>query len=113
MSNFALGCLYAIFAHIGTFVQLQCSLKYGWYNKYPLLVLFLGIPFGWMFTKSVQYFLDSFKGELWPGRLIGFGVGIVIFSLMSYFLFKEPLTSKSLVCISLGFLIILIQVFWK
>jgi hypothetical protein len=45
--------------------------------------------------------------------LIGFAVGIITFALMSYFLFKEPITLKTLVCLGLGTLIILVQIFWK
>jgi hypothetical protein len=32
---------------------------------------------------------------------------------MSHFLFKEPLSPKTLVCIGLGISIILIQILWK
>ncbi len=46
-------------------------------------------------------------------RLIGFGIGVVVFSLMSHWLFKEPLTPKTLVCLGLGSLIVLIQILWK
>jgi len=113
MNNLIIGCLYGTLAQIGTFVQLQCSLKYGWYQKYPFLVLLFGLPLGWLYFKSVEYFIEAYDGSLWAGRLIGFGIGIMIFTFMSYFLFKEPLTLKSLICIFLGFLIILIQVFWK
>jgi hypothetical protein len=113
MNNFLIGSFYAFIAQIGTFIQLQCSLKYGWFQKYPLLVLMFGVPLGWLYFKSVECFMNAYNGELWAGRLIGFGIGITTFTLMSYILFKEPLTIKSLVCVFLGFLIILIQVFWK
>jgi hypothetical protein len=32
---------------------------------------------------------------------------------MSYWLFKEPLTFKTLTCLGLGVCIVLIQIFWK
>ena len=63
--------------------------------------------------QSIQRLIDGFEGEMWPSRLIGFGVGVTIFTVMSYLLFKEPLTLKTLICLGLGTLIILIQLFWK
>jgi multidrug transporter EmrE-like cation transporter len=57
--------------------------------------------------------VEAYNGEIWPSRLIGFGIGIIVFSLMSYFLFKEPFTAKTVVCLFLAVLIILVQVFWK
>ena len=73
----------------------------------------MSVPLSWLYIKSVEHFVAAFDGQLWPSRLIGFGLGITIFSIMSHFLFKEPLTPKTLVCIGLGLTIIAIQVIWK
>lgn len=107
------GCIYGTLAQIITFLQLQGNIKYGWFAKYPILILASAIPISWMFIKSVECFVEAYNGEIWPSRLIGFGIGIIVFSLMSYFLFKEPFTAKTVVCLFLAVLIILVQVFWK
>ncbi len=62
---------------------------------------------------SVKHFVAAYDGQIWPSRLIGFGIGVVVFSLMSHWLFKEPFTLKTLVCLGLGSLIVLIQILWK
>ena len=54
-----------------------------------------------------------FNGELWPSRLIGFGIGIVVFIALSVILFKEPVSLKTLVCLMLALSILSIQLFWK
>ena len=46
-------------------------------------------------------------------RLIGFGIGIIIFVVLSMLLFKEPLTLKTLTCLLLAASILLVQIFWK
>ena len=71
------------------------------------------IPSGWLFLKSVQHFVVAFDGEIWPSRLLGYGIGVIIFTLMSWQLFGEQLSPKTLVCLGLSVLIILIQVLWK
>lgn len=113
MNNFWLGSLFGLVAQIGTYIQLQCGIKFGWYEKYPILILLAGTPLAWLYFESVKRFIVAFEGELWPSRLIGFGVGIIVFSMMSYVIFKEPITLKTMTCIFLAILIILIQVFVK
>jgi len=107
------GIMYGLLGQIGSFMQLQGAMKLGWYPKYFWPVLLMSVPLSWLYIKSVEHFVAAFDGQLWPSRLIGFGLGITIFSIMSHFMFKEPLTPKTLVCIGLGLTIIAIQVIWK
>ena len=105
--------MYGLLGQVGSFMQLQGAMKLGWFPKYFWPVLLMSVPLSWLYIKSVEHFLAAFDGQLWPSRLIGFGLGITIFSIMSHFMFKEPLTPKTLVCIGLGLIIIAIQVIWK
>jgi hypothetical protein len=107
------GIMYGLIGQIGSFMQLQGAIKYGWYEKYLWIVLIASIPLSWLYIKSVEHFVAAFDGQLWPSRLIGFGLGITVFSVLSHFLFKEPFTPKTLVCIGLGLTIIALQIFWK
>ena len=107
------GILYGLLGQIGSYMQLQGAMKLGWYPKYFWPMMVLSIPLSIAYVKSVEHFVAAFDGQLWPSRLIGFGLGITIFSIMSHFLFKEPLSPKTLVCIGLGISIILIQILWK
>jgi len=113
MNSFFLGLLYMFFAQAGTFVQLQGNAKYDWYSKFPIILLLSGIPLTWLYLKSTKNMVIAFNGELWPTRILGFGVGVIVFALMSHFLFKEPITSKTILCLFLAFIIILIQIFMK
>jgi multidrug transporter EmrE-like cation transporter len=107
------GALYGTLAQIITFLQLQGNIKWNWYAKYPFLVLAAAVPISILFIKSVEKFVAAFNGEIWPSRLIGFGIGIIVFYLMSYFLFNEQVTPKTFVCLILASAIIGVQVFWK
>lgn len=107
------GILFGILGQIGSFLQLQGAIKYGWLPKYLWVILIVGIPIGWLYIQSVQNIVSFFGGQIWPSRLIGFGVGIMMFSILSVLLFKEPLTPKTLVSIGLGLLIVTLQIVWK
>jgi hypothetical protein len=108
-----LGFVYGFIAQVLTFLQLQGGIKYGWFAKYPVITVLASIPMGWLFLKSVENFVGYFNGDIWPSRLIGFGVGIIVFGLMSYYMFKEPITLKTAICLILAVMILSIQIFWK
>ena len=111
--NLFYGILYGIMGQILTFLQLQGNIKYGWFHKYPIIVLICSIPISFMFIKSVENLVKAYNGELWPSRLIGFGIGAIVFTILSWFLFKEPFGLKTAVCMMLATAILLIQMFWK
>lgn len=105
--------MYSLLGQIGSYMQLQGAMKLGWYPKYFWPVLLMSVPLSWLYIKSVEHFVAAFNGQLWPSRLIGFGLGIIVFSIISHFLFKEPFTPKTIVCIGLGLTIIALQILWK
>ena len=111
--NIFYGVLYGVIAQILTFLQLQGNIKYGWFQKYPIIMLLAAMPISYLFIKSVEYFVAAYNGQIWPSRLIGFGIGVIIFTLMSKMLFGEPFTTKTAVCLTLGTAIVLIQILWK
>ena len=112
-SNLGLGMLYGLAAQVITYLQLQGNVKYGWYKKYPIPLLLLSIPIAYLFIKSVEYLVKAYDGEVTPSRLIGFGIGIVVFMIMSWIMFKEPITVKTFVCLLLSIAILVIQIWWK
>lgn len=108
-----LGIIYGLLAQILTFLQLQGNIKWGFLQKYPILTLLSAVPLSYLFLKSVEYLVKAFDGQIWPSRLIGFSIGIIVFGLMSYYIFKEPLTLKTIVCLILGMVILGIQILWR
>lgn len=108
-----IGVLYGFVGQIGSFLQLQGAIKFGWYEKYLWLILFASVPICWLYIKSVEYLIQGSGGEIWPSRLIGFAVGIIVFSSLSILLFKETLTLKTLICLFLSFCIVLVQLVMK
>lgn len=112
-SSLLVGILYGILGQVLSFFQLQGSVKWAWFEKYPILVLLSSIPSAYFYIKSVDNLVKYANGELWPSRLIGFGIGIIIFTTLSWVLFSENISLKTFVCLVLAICIICIQIFWK
>ena len=73
----------------------------------------MGIPISMLFMYSVKNMVTAFDGQMWPSRLIGFSIGAVVFSLLSWSVFNEPLTTKTIICLVLAIGILLVQLFIK
>jgi hypothetical protein len=56
---------------------------------------------------------EYYDGQLWPGRFIGFAMGMISFSALTYLIMDEPLNAKTLICLFLSLIIICVQLFWK
>ena len=113
MNKLLLGFVYGFIAQVLTFLQLQGNIKWNWYERYPFIILGMAIPISWLYIKSVEAFVYEFNGNIWPSRLIGFGIGIIVFGLMSFFLFNEAINLKTFICLILACGILGIQIFWK
>lgn len=111
--NIVYGILWGILAQVTTYIQLQGQIKFEWLKQNMWFGVLMGVPISFMFMQSVKNFVLAFNGQIWPSRLLGFGIGVIIFTIMSELLFKEPFTLKTGTCLFLGLLIILIQIFWK
>lgn len=113
LSKVIIATVLMILGQIGSFMQLQGAIKYGWYEKYLWLILLSSIPVSYLYIKSVNLYVQGFGGQIWPSRLIGFALGIMVFTAMSTFLFKEHMTPKTIVCLILAISIVAVQLFWK
>ena len=113
MSKLVIGILLCVIAQIFVFIQVQGSLKYQLFKDYKWLVILMSIPISWIFIESVKYIYDWSDGQLWPSRLIGFSVGIIVFTIMSFLLFGEGISMKTGTCLILSVIILIIQIFWK
>jgi len=113
IAKILLATLFMILGQIGSFMQLQGSIKYGWSEKYLWLLLLSGIPISWLYIKSVNLYVQGFGGPIWPSRLVGFALGVVVFTILSSILFQEHMNLKTVTCLVLAFTIVAIQLFWK
>lgn len=107
------GILLVIVAQVISYIQLQGPGKWESLKKYEYALVLMGIPIGLLLMNSTKLINGHFDGSTWPGRLIGQGIGIIVFSVLSFMVFREGITMKTAVCIMLSLVIILIQIYWK
>jgi multidrug transporter EmrE-like cation transporter len=111
--NFILGLILGILAQILTFVQLQGQFKFEWAKDNPIYMALLGFPLSLLYLASVKYMVAHFEVQLWPSSLLGFAIGAIVFTIMSWGWFREPLSIKTLTCLALALCIMGVQLIWK
>ena len=85
-----------------------------WMKKNPLAISILGgTIISYMFIKATALIAGYYDGALWPGRFIGFSIGMVTYSIFTYFIMGEGMNLKTTICLMLALCILLIQLFWK
>jgi len=93
--------------------QLNGQFVWKWFDRNPLILTLIGVPISYLFIVGTKYGYSGFNNVLWGQRLMGFGLGIVVFALCTWFFLNEGITTKTIVSLSLAFTLVLIQVFWK
>ena len=111
MSKLLLSVILFLVGHTLIWFQLNGQFKWTdssfWTN--PLWMSLIGTPVGLAFFYATKFSFEHF-GFTWNMRMIGFGVGTVVFGIMSWFYLNEIPTLKTVICILLAIAIILIQV---
>jgi len=108
-----LGILFFLGAHLVTIFQLNGQFIWEWFKNNTFILALFGIPISYLYIYATKYTVEHFEDTLWPARFIGFGVGILVYALFLGIFFKEGITLKTLVSLSISLVLICVQVFWK
>ena len=101
-------------AHILTFFQLNGQfLKIDWFRKNEWIVAVAGVVLSYFYIWGTKHTVAGFDGLLWPGRFIGFGVGMIIYAVGVSYFFNEGITNKTAVSLGIALILICVQLFWK
>ena len=100
-------------AHVLAFFQLNGQFLYKSFQKHEWVVASAGIVLSFFYIWGTKYTVEAFGGLLWPGRFIGFGVGMVIYALMVSHYFNEGINLKTMTSLILATGLVCVQVFWR
>lgn len=102
-----------ILAHIATWFQLNGQFFSEWFKKNTFILALFGIPISYLYIYGTKYCYEGFGGIIWPGRFIGFAVGMVVFALFASTVMNEGITMKTGVSLLLATALVAVQIFWK
>ena len=94
--------------HIVAFFHMNAQFKWEW-AKSQWFILLIGIPISYLFYYSTRFSYEHF-GYVWNIRMIGFGLGNLIFGLLTWMILSEAPSPRVIISLLLALTIILINV---
>ena len=114
MNNLTLAVMLFLTGQILIWFQTNGQFKWEWFANNTLILSILGgTIISYTFILGTKYAVEHFNGLLWPGRFLGFALGISSFAMLSYIFLGEGISWKTATSLALSVIIISIQIFWK
>ena len=114
MINLFIGLSLLLIAQTITWFGTNGQFIYPWFKDHPfLLSVVLGTSSCYLFILATRYCSLYFNNDVWPIRILSFSVGIGSFAVLTWLLLHETLSPKTIICLGLSFVIMLIQILWK
>jgi len=106
-----LGIIYFTIGQVLIWFQSHLQFFSNWSKDNPLLIAIPGVIVSYVSILATKTLAEAYDGLVWPSRLIGFGIGIILFSFLTWILLGEKIEMKSAICVLLAFCILLIQLY--
>jgi len=94
--------------------QVNGQFLWSWFAKNPLFLSIVGgTTISYAFILATKFAFEHFDGLLWPGRFLGFALGISSYAILTWYFMGEGINLKTLTSLILSIGIICVQLFWK
>tara|TARA_R110000824_G_scaffold348638_1_gene535377 strand:- start:95 stop:436 length:342 start_codon:yes stop_codon:yes gene_type:complete len=113
MNNLLLGIILFFIMHITIWVQINGQFIWPWFKDNTLLLSLFGIPISYILIIATKYIVDGFDGLLWPGRFLGFAMGMIVMAVLTWYFLGEGFSTKTLTSLLIATGLVCIQIFWK
>ena len=114
MVKLVLGIILFLLGQALIWVQTNGQFVWAWAKENPFwMAAIFPMPISYMFIYATTFVVEYFNGSLWPGRFIGFGTGMIVFSILTYLVMGEGITVKTLISLILATTLVAIQILWK
>ena len=107
MNKLYWGVLLSIIGNIIAWFHMQGQFKYEW-AKSQWWVLLGGIPISFCFYYGTRWYYEYFN-NYWYVRPMGFGMGTIVFIILTYFFLYEVPDTRTIISLVLSVIIIILQ----
>jgi hypothetical protein len=90
-------------------LQLNGQFVWPWMKEHPFLLSLLGVPISYLLMLATNLAFQALQGQVWPGRLLAFAVGIVVFTVFTNVFLGEGFTIKTIISLILTAIIMALQ----
>ena len=114
MGKLVIGIILFLLGQALIWVQTNGQFVWTWAKENPFwMAAIFSMPISYMFIYATTFVVEYFNGSLWPGRFIGFGTGMIVFSILLSISSNPYLSTKTLISLILATTLVAIQILWK
>ena len=107
MNKLWMAILISFVGHVLAWFHMQGQFKYEW-AKSLWWVILGGIPISICFFYGTKWYYDYFE-NFWYVRPIGFGMGTIVFTVLTYLVLFETPDLRTIISLFLSVIIIILQ----
>lgn len=93
--------------------QTNSQFLWPWAKDNPFILAMCGLPISYILIIATRYVVAGFDGLLWPGRMLGFGSGMVVMVIFTWLFMGEGVNMKTATSLLLATILVMVQVMWK
>ena len=109
--KFLLGFAVFVLGQVTAWFQLNGQFLWDSWKGKPQYAMILAPVTGYLFWHAWRI-ISGCTESVWSARFVGFGASYVVFPLLTYFLLGESmLTFKTMICVFLSLVILLVQIY--
>tara|TARA_B110001454_G_scaffold186030_1_gene182569 strand:+ start:206 stop:550 length:345 start_codon:yes stop_codon:yes gene_type:complete len=114
MSKLLASVILFLIGQVLIWFQVNGQFLWKWFAQNPLfLSLVGGTTISYAFIYGTKFAYEHFDGLLWPGRFLGFALGISSYAILTWLFMGEGISVKTFTSLILAIGIICVQLFWK
>lgn len=98
-----------IIAQTIAWFQINGQFVFNWCKINPFMMSLLGVPISYLLLIGTDMAYQAMEGAIWPGRLLTFACGILVFILFTYLFLGEGMNWKTIASLLLTFVIVGLQ----
>lgn len=108
-----LSCGLIFIGQILVWFQAYGPLRIEYLKGNNLFMYGIAIPIAVLFVNGTRIGFNACSEVMWPIRFLTFSLGVISFTFLTWHFNGEGLSTKTITCLLLAMIIILIQVLWK
>ena len=114
MRNLFNGIILLTIGQVIVWFQTNGQFVWPFFKRNPLVIALIGGSIvSYTFILGTKELAQYYEGALWPGRFIGFSVGMLAFAALTYTMMDEGINTKTGVSLILAVILLCVQLFWK
>jgi hypothetical protein len=90
-------------------LQINGQFVWPWMKDHRVLVSLSGVPISYLLMLATDLAYEGMDGKIWPGRLLAFGMGMLVFTLFTSYFLGEGINMKAGISLVLATALLILQ----